>query len=382
MEKKVTILGIRGIPAAHGGFETFAEKLALYLVSKGWEVVVYCQVDSAELGARKQTSWNGVELVHIPVKGTGAFSTVIFDLYSIVDSLKQGGIYLTLGYNTAIFNFIHVLFGKVNIINMDGIEWKRKKWGALARSWFWLNEKFGMLFGSTLVADHPEILSHLSNWYSKKKLKMIPYGADFIEDSDESTLDQFGLTKYGYYIVIARPEPENSILEIVSGFSKAKSDKKIMVLGEYNEANDYHRSILAFESEDVIFPGAIYDKDLIASLRHNSLAYVHGHQVGGTNPSLVEGMAAGAPIIAHNNIFNRWVAPRSALFFDNEKTLQDIFESDGLSEQRAELSLGSMSRFESEFSWGRVLDEYHQLILDNFVGGEKGRVFVQRREPD
>src|SRR5690554_4716626 len=153
------ILGIRGVPAQHGGFETFAERLSLFLVGRGWKVTVYCQEEEGE--AVWESEWNGISRIHVPVKRGGALGTVIFDWLAIRHSLKEGGIFLTLGYNTAVFNWVQRLQGKVNLINMDGIEWRRDKWGVIAKTWFWFNERAGCWLGNHLIADHPAIKEHL-----------------------------------------------------------------------------------------------------------------------------------------------------------------------------------------------------------------------------
>ena len=149
------ILGTRGIPAGHGGFEAFAEMFALYLVQQGWYVRVYCQRPSSERFSIED--WNGVELYKIPVPGSGAFSTIHFDILSMRMALKCRRPILTLGYNTAFLNALPRLRGIPNIINMDGIEWKRGKWGPLEKTFFYINEHLGARFGDQLIADHPEI---------------------------------------------------------------------------------------------------------------------------------------------------------------------------------------------------------------------------------
>ena len=127
---KLNILGIRGVPAQHGGFETFAEKLCLYLVDKGWDVTVYCQEDGA--GASWESEWCGVKRIHIPVNRQGAAGTVIFDWLATRDALSRDGLFLTLGYNTAIFNLLQRLKGQTNVINMDGMHFPLKKWAVRA----------------------------------------------------------------------------------------------------------------------------------------------------------------------------------------------------------------------------------------------------------
>ena len=135
--KIVSILGTRGIPSNHGGFETFAQDLGLYLSERGWTVNVYCQ--KIGKGKTEIEIWKGIQLIKIYIKKDTNYGTLLFDLKSIIHSLRNKGIFLTLGYNTAILNLIYKVFRKVNIINMDGIEWKRRKWGFFIKSWFWIN---------------------------------------------------------------------------------------------------------------------------------------------------------------------------------------------------------------------------------------------------
>ena len=137
-ERGICILGTRGVPAAHGGFETFAEYLALYLVKRDWKVTVYCQQDEA--GIIHEDNWHGVHRVHIPVTSQGPFGTIIFDWKSTLHASGKKDLILTLGYNTALFCVLYRMRGLTNLINMDGIEWKRAKWSRPIKIWFWLNE--------------------------------------------------------------------------------------------------------------------------------------------------------------------------------------------------------------------------------------------------
>jgi glycosyltransferase involved in cell wall biosynthesis len=361
MKKELIILGIRGLPAKHGGFETFAEYLALYMAHRGWNVTVYCQGEPGTEYA--ETDWNGVSLITIPENRTGPLGTIIFDLRSIIHSLKHKGVFLTLGYNTAIFNIIHRIFGKTNVINMDGIEWKREKWGTLAKSWFWLNERFGCWFGHHLVADHPEIKNHLATRVNESKITTIAYGGKKIENADISVLDQYGLENDNYAIVIARAEPENSIFEIVQGFSSQVRDRKLVILGKYEAENEYHNMVKAAASDEVLFVGAIYDADIVGSLRFFATCYVHGHQVGGTNPSLVEAMGANNAIIAHDNKFNRWVANDGAIYFNNAEEISESFTSIFKDVQlKQSLQANTQQQFLTGFQWSQILVQYEALL--------------------
>ena len=361
-KRNLVLLGIRGVPAQHGGFETFAEYLCRYLVERGWHIVVYCQEDGG--GPVYESEWQRVRRIHIPIKIHGPLGTILFDLKSVVHSLRHNGIFLTLGYNTAIFNVMHRVFRKINVINMDGIEWKRKKWGAIAKAWFWLNERLGCRFGDHLVADHPRIEDHLASRVSRNKITMIPYGGLEVRRADVTHLEAYGLTPQNYAIVIARAEPENSILEIVEGFSCKKRGYRLLVLGNYSEDNAYQRAVLAAASSEVIFPGAIYDVNIVSSLRYYAAFYVHGHQVGGTNPSLVEALGAGNAILAHDNPFNRWVAKKGAIYFSGKGEASAAFAQ--LYDDQAFLQyLRDYTRknFHANFRWGDIIASYEKPLI-------------------
>lgn len=363
---KINILGIRGVPAAHGGFETFAEKLSLYLVAKGWEVTVYCQENGD--GAVYESVWEGVRRVHVPVSRSGAAGTVIFDWKVAKLATKESGLCLTLGYNTAAFNVLQRLKGQTNIINMDGIEWKRDKWGVVAKTWFWLNERAGCWVGNHLVADHPKIKDHLATRVSEKKITMIPYGGDEVLSADESVLSAYGLTANNFSVIIARPEPENSFLEMVRSFSKATRNHKLVVLGNFKPTeNAFHKEVMDAASDEVIFPGAIYDQKIVQALRFYARFYLHGHRVGGTNPSLVEALGASCAVIAHDNHFNRWVAGEGAAYFADEQACEGVFDTLlNDAEQQVHMKQASRARFQERFTWQQVLEEYEQLFVQYY----------------
>lgn len=363
IHKHLSILGIRGIPAAHGGFETFAERLALYLLERGWQVTVYCQEQGK--GAVYETEWQGVRRIHIPVSGDGAFSTILFDWKSTRHAAKHASQILTLGYNTAMFGLLYRLARVRNVINMDGIEWRRDKWGPLERTWLYLNEWAGAHLGNRLVADHPQISVHLQKMVRVEKITMIPYGADEVTDADSHLLTSYGLEPGGYAIVIARPEPENSILPIVRAFSARQRDCRLVVLGKYSEEIPYHREVQSAAGPEVDFVGAIYDDQIVKALRFHSCLYLHGHTVGGTNPSLVEAMGAGSPILAHDNQYNRWVAGEEQCYFSDEEDCErKLMALLGDEEQLRRMSESVRKRHQQQFTWEQVLQQYEQLLLD------------------
>jgi glycosyltransferase involved in cell wall biosynthesis len=360
--RQLAILGTRGIPASHGGFETFAEHLALWLTGKGWQVTVYCHKVGA--GPVRRDYWQGIERVLISVATRGTLGTIVFDLISTWHAARAGIPALTLGYNTAVFWIMLRARGVKNVANMDGIEWTRQKWRPHERWWLWLNEKAGARLANRLVADHPEIARHLENIAPASKIATIPYGAATVSEAHSGILAQWGLVPEGYAIVIARPEPENSILEIVRAFSASRRNLRLVVLGRFvPETNPYHRQVMAVASDEVLFPGAIYDKPVVAALRFFAKLYVHGHTVGGTNPSLVEALGTANPVMAHDNRFNRWVAGPDAAYFRDETECRWLFETlleD--SERLAAMSLASRRRHAEQFTWERVLTQYERLL--------------------
>lgn len=370
-DKTIRILGTRGVPANHGGFETFAEHLALYLVARGWNVTVYCQQDGA--GTVHEDQWRGVRRVHIPVPQEGAAGTIIFDWKATLHSAREAGLVLTLGYNTAVFGLVYRLKGLTNLFNMDGIEWRRQKWGALARTWFYLNEWAGAWLGNHLIADHPHIKRHLSSRVKPEKITTIAYGADAITAAPADALQQYGLTPGGYAILIARAEPENSILEVVQGWSRSKRGLKLVVLGKYDPKHAYQNAVRAAAGEEVQFIGAVYDAPTVQALRFHARLYVHGHQVGGTNPSLVEALGAGNPVLAHDNPYNRWVAGTEACYFTGadgcaaelDRVLQDPA-------RLAAMQQASRSRHAEAFTWDHILRDYETLLLPHASSAAAG----------
>ena len=363
VRKTVRILGTHGVPAAYGGFETAAENIALFLVRQGWRVVVYCQATGT--GPITEDVWHGIERVHVPVVLEGWKGTSRFDLRSIRHACRHRDLCLTFGYNTAVFNLLQRLRGIPNVINMDGIEWSRARWGFAKQAILYVNERIGCWVGNHLIADHPEIQKYLQTRAPQRKISTLTYGADPVPDAPLAPVLDRGLQPGEYLTLVARPIPENSILEMVQGFSARPRGKRLVLLGDYDAARDpYHAAVRAAASAEVMFAGAIYDKAVVQALRFHGLAYAHGHTVGGTNPSLVEAMAAANAVIAHDNAYNRWVAQDAALYFDSGESfsarLEELLSS---AELRLRLQRASSARFLQEFTWEHVAGQYEQLLL-------------------
>ena len=358
----VRILGTHGVPAAYGGFETAAENVAIYLRDHGWRVVVYCQVKGK--GSTTVDVWNGIERVLIPVEREGWLGTSAFDFISIRHAARHRDICLTFGYNTAIFNTIQRLRGIPNVINMDGIEWSRARWGPMKQAILYANERVACFVGNHLIADHPRIEEYLVKKAARRKISTITYGAHPLDSAPTDPVISRGLVPGEYLTLICRPIPENSILELVQGFSSKRRGVRLAILGDYNPDDDpYHRQVIDAASDEVDFLGAVYDPADVSALRFHATGYLHGHTVGGTNPSLVEAMAAGNAVVAHDNPYNRWVAGDGALYFrsssDAADRITEILEDP---HRRSVLASASRKRHREEFTWEHVAGQYERLL--------------------
>lgn len=364
MRKAVRILGTRGLPANHSGFETFAGNLAPDLAARGWDVTVYCQEPSD--GRRGEESWRGVRLIHLNTRiASASAASMLFDWRATLDAASAGELALVLGYNTALFSAIFRLRGVPSIMNMDGLDVLRPKWRFPVRQFFQANERLGPLLSNHLVADHPAIADYLGRRGARPHdVTVIPYGAESVQTADPIVLRDLGLEPQGYALVVCRPEAGHSLGKIVRAFSRRKRDAKLVVLGRYEPMRDgFHNKIRRAAGEDVLFPGAIFDKPVVQALRFHARLYLHGHCFGGTNPSLVESLAAGTPVLARDNVFNRWVAGPGARYFRDESDCAEAL--DFLLEDATELSRMSQEsrrRHAEAFTWERCLGAYERLL--------------------
>ncbi|MCC6161818.1 MAG: DUF1972 domain-containing protein, partial [Acidobacteria bacterium] len=251
-----------------------------------------------------------------------------------------------------------------HVVNMDGIEWRRGKWSPPVRAWFWMNSWIAGFMATHLIADHPEIAAMLARRGAARRTTMVPYGAERVESAPTDPLATLGLQPREYGLVIARPEPENSVLEIVRAWSTVPRGRPLVVLGAYDAAHPYHAAVRAAAGTEVLFPGALYDPVQVQALRFHARLYIHGHTVGGTNPSLVEALGAGSPVLAHDNPFNRWVAGPDSSYFTDERACRAALDT--LLDDEAALDAmraSSYARHADAFTWDRILPAYEQVLL-------------------
>lgn len=361
---RVAILGTKGIPANYGGFETFAEQLATRLVARGHAVTVYAE--TAELPAA-DAFYQGVRIRYRRRPRWGAASVLAFDVSCLWDARQGYDLVYMLGYGAAWACWLPRLFGTPVWINVDGLEWARSKWGAGARFYLRCMERVSSWVATRLLADAQAIADRFHRLYpSGAPCSFIAYGADEVSvtDVDPTVLSAWALQPYRYFLVVARPEPENHVLEVIQGYLQHGGDWPLVVVGNVTDMNAYQRELLDMASHKVIFSGGIYDANQLKSLRVYAACYLHGHSVGGTNPSLLEALACGNWVIAHDNPFNREVARDAADYFRSpEELAQRLDRWTGMTELEQRQCRNSARRIVAEhYTWRRIVDAYEVLM--------------------
>ncbi|MDG1571469.1 DUF1972 domain-containing protein [Robiginitalea sp. M366] len=357
---KLAILGTRGVPNFHGGFEQFAEYFSVYMASKGHEIYVY----SPHNHPFKENKFKGVNIIHCydPEHKVGTFGQFIYDLNCILDSRRKAfDIILQLGYtSSSVWGWL--LPKKAFILtNMDGLEWKRSKYSPRVRKFLKYAEKWGVKYSDHLIADSLGIQEYLKLEYQKDST-YIPYGAEVFETPNPEILNSYELSPYAYNMLIARLEPENNIETILDGISMDPNKTCFLVVGKHETAYGEYLKDRYSASEHIKFLGGIYDIRALDNLRYYSQLYFHGHSVGGTNPSLLEAMASNALIIAHNNIFNRSILENDAFFFDTSEDVLRLLRN-SKSEHQTWIS-NNISKIRSLYSWDLINRKYEKLMED------------------
>lgn len=361
---KIAILGTRGIPNNYGGFEQFAEYLSLGLSKRGHDMYVY----NSHNHIYKEKTWNGVNILHCfdPEYKIGTAGQFVYDLNCILDARKRKfDIILQLGYtSSSVFSF---LFPRKALIvtNMDGLEWKRTKYGKSTQTFLKYAERLAVKKSDYLISDSLGIKHFIKKEYQADS-EYIPYGANLFNHTDEGVLSKYDLVPYNYDMLMARLEPENSIEMILDGVAQSASERMFIVVG--NQKTSFGNYLVnKFKTYPKIrFLGSLYDMALVNNLRFFSNIYFHGHTVGGTNPSLLEAMASNALIAANNNEFNASILEKDAYYFSNASEVEKIVSGvlKGVNEhQKIE---ANRSKIEKLYSWETILDS-HEVFFKKIL---------------
>lgn len=372
---KIAFISTRGIPNNYGGFEQFAEYISVGLVKRGHEVVVY----SPHFHPYKGDNYKGVRIKHIYSPETWMGSSVgsfFYDFASLRDALKKEkfDIIYEAGYTSIVPAYIW--FDVKNIkypiftTNMDGLEYKRTKFNKWVRKFVFWEEKTAVKHSHYLIADNMGIHDYYKEKYGRDS-KFLAYGADIHDDYDAGYLKEFGLEPDGYHMIVARLEPENNIVMAIEGYlhSKENGRRPLIVVGKTNTPHGKELVSKYGKEKNVRFVGGIYDFKKLNSVRHFSYAYFHGHSVGGTNPSLLEAMASGCFILAHDNIFNRAVLKDNAFYYPTSGKVTGLLnEIDKIATaQKSVFTNNNLDEIRNEYSWEHLVDEherYFKWLLD------------------
>lgn len=372
---KIAFVSTRGIPNNYGGFEQFAEYISVGLVQRGHDVTVY----SPHYHPYQEIVYKGVRIKHIysPEKWMGgSVGSFFYDYACLKDALTKEDfdVIYEAGYTSIIPAYIR--FNVKNIkrpvftTNMDGLEYKRTKFNKWVQKFVFWEERMAVKHSHYLIADNMGIKDYYKEKYGKES-KFLAYGANIYDNYKEEFLKEYGLEKNGYFLIIARLEPENNIEMAIDGYisSNQYGKKPLIVVGKTN--TPYGKFLVEHYggNKSINFVGGIYDFDKINSVRYYSYAYFHGHSVGGTNPSLLEAMASECFILSHDNIFNRSVLGGNAIYYSSSAEVKEILNDiDHLETEHKKVFLqNNLNVIRNQYSWEKLVDEhekYFESILE------------------
>ena len=361
MPISIAILGTRGIPANYGGFETFAQELSHRLVDRGHDVTVYCR---AHHTPRNLHSFQGVRLVILPTIRHKYFDTVSHSLVSALHSLgtRHDVVLLCNSINSSFIPIIKLSGARV-AINVDGLEWQRKKWNFLGKASYRISERIACLTADAIVSDSKTIQSYYREVY-RSPTTFIPYGALTEKTETKTSLARFGLEAGKYLLYVSRFEPENNAHLVLAAFERVRSNFKLVMVGDAPYAKRYVSKLKEMAGPGVLFTGYAFGEPYRELMSH-AYAYVHATEVGGTHPALVEAMGMGNGCLVADTPENREVAGDAALFF-SLKGPKDLAEKIQLAlsnpETLRELSKKACTRVSTHYSWERVTDAYETLL--------------------
>ena len=381
--KNVFIIGSKGIPARYGGFETFVEKLTEKQMSKEIKYHVSCLANDT-----REFEHNGARCFNVKVPNIGSAKAVFYDIMALrecIKYIKENKIEDAIVYILAcrIGPFIGFYkkqlkkLGTTLFINPDGHEWKRGKWNAAIRQYWKISEKLMVKHADLLVCDSVNIENYIKEDYKQynPKTTFIAYGADTekskLNDNDTTLLKWYkekGIKEKEYYLFVGRFVPENNYETMITEFMKSNTKKDFVLITnvEQNKFYEQLKEKTGFGKDSRIkFVGTVYDQELLKKIRENAYGYFHGHEVGGTNPSLLEALATTDLNLLLDVGFNKEVAEDSALYFSKEEgMLANLIDNELKEDEIKELGNKARKRINSEYTWNKIVDKYEKLLLN------------------
>jgi glycosyltransferase involved in cell wall biosynthesis len=354
---RIALLGTRGIPANYGGFETFAEELSTRLVARGHQVTVYCRERYPE------TFYRGVRLQYLPTIRHKYFDTLGHTLVSTLHlAFHRADAALYCNGANAIFTLLPRLIGIPVVLNVDGIERRRKKWNRLAKAWYLVSEWLATFCPNVVVTDARSIQSYYHDRYQKESL-FVPYGAETGKVESTATLERLNLEPGRYFLYVSRLEPENHPLEVRQAFEQVSTDLKLALVGDAPYAREYIRRVRETRDPRIVIPGAIYGEGY-RELGSHCFAYIHATEVGGTHPALIEAMGRGALVLYRNTPENAEVAGEAGIPFEPAELAAKIELALSMdASERDALRRAAVERVRDRYSWDAVTAEYERVLV-------------------
>ncbi len=353
------MLGTRGVPARYGGFETCVEEIGTRLAARGHDVVVYCRSTTGP-GDRLRT-YEGMRLVHLPAVRHRALETISHTGLSVAH-LMTAPTDVAFLFNSANSPFLPMLRARRVPVatHVDGLEWKRAKWTGLGKRYYRLAEQLSVRWSDALIADAQGIADYYRDEFRADTVQ-IAYGTRDVSPHAVERIAELGLTPGGYHLVVARFEPENHVDTIVEGYVRSGARLPLVVVGSTPYSLDYDAQVRGLADARVRFLGGVWDAELLDGLYAGSATYLHGHSVGGTNPSLLRAMGAGAAVLAYDVNFNREVLGGAGLYFADAADVTALVER-AETDVEGTRALGARSTEEvRRYDWDDVTDRYERL---------------------
>ncbi len=379
---RIALLGTRGVPAAYGGFETAVEEVGQRLVSWGHDVTVYCRTAKDEAHPAAHL---GMQLVHLPAVKRKALETLSHTALSAAHVVLRQQHDAAILFNAANAPFLPVLRagGLPVATHVDGLEWRRAKWGGAGKRYYRTAECLAVRWSNALIADAPGI----ANYYRAEfdaDTELIAYGATVLRGLSDHRLAEQDLRSGGFHLVVARFEPENNVELSLQGYLRSSAREPLVVVGSAPYAHEYTRRIreLAATDSRVRLLGGVFDQELLDQLYAHALTYVHGHSVGGTNPSLLRAMGAGTAVLAYDVDFNRDVlGEQGRLFSDADDLAAALQAAEGDRTATRVQGEGHRARVESCYRWDDVARRYESLCRRLAAGSLQQSATGRRRAP-
>ena len=382
--KNIFIIGSNGIPAKYGGFETFVENLTEKRIDKNIKYHVSCLDKNNE-----EFEYNEARCFNIKVPNIGAAKAEYYDLVALERVIKyikknkiKNSIVYVLGTGVGLFigmykKRLHKLGAKL-YVNPDGLEWKREKWNWLLKKFFKICEEKMAKHADLLICDSSSIEKYIKDEYKKynPKTTFIAYGSNLqVIDNEENNnklkewYDKYKISKDAYYLIVGRFVPENNYKTMIKEFIKSTTQKSLVIITNV-EKNKFYENLNTetnFENDKRIkFVGTVYDSNLLALIRQNAYGYIHGHAVGGTNPSLLEALSTTNVNLLYDIGFNKEVARESSLYWNKEEgNLSDLINNlENIAEEEKQ-KYGQMAKLgiKEEYNWEKIVSEYENIFL-------------------